>query len=194
MILSDYDIGTAIDKGEIKIESDLPLYLGPCSVDLHLDNKAFILSEKKMLELPEGDRMLDIAHKERAKDLFEEYSGWDGIIIHPGEFYILSSVEKITFDKSTVGFIQGRSSIARMGLNIHAAGFFDAGFSGTATLEVTNFTKYPIHIPKHTRICQMVFARTETPCMVSYAQKVDSKYQGQSGPTLSEVHQDHEKD
>lgn len=192
MILSDSDIREELFKGGLHIESPLPIYFGPCSIDLHLDNKAFILSEKKMNELPEGDRILDIAHKERAKDLFEEYNGWDGIIINPGEFYILSSVERLTFDRRTVGFIQGRSSIARMGLNIHAAGFFDAGFIGTATLEVTNFTKYPIHIPKHTRICQMVFARTETPCETSYAEKGDSKYQGQSGPTLSEIHKDHE--
>ena len=90
------------------------------------------------------------------------------------------------------GYLQGRSSIARIGLNIHAAGFADPGFEGNLTLEVVNFTNYPIVLKKHTRIGQMTFQRTGRPCEVPYGAKKDSKYQGQVGPTLTKVHEDYD--
>lgn len=184
MILSDYDIKKAISEGKIEITGH-ELYIGPCSVDLHLENKAMILSSNLT-----SHRYLDISQKDKSADLFEEYKDWDYIDIMPGEFYILSTIERLKFSDDVVGFIQGRSSIARMGINIHCAGFFDAGFEGTATLEVTNFTRYPIRIPKDTRICQMVFAKTITPSEVPYSKKYDSKYMGQSGPTLTKAYHD----
>ena len=187
-ILSDGEIKRAIKKHEIAITGVEDIYLGPSSVDLHLDNKAMILDNDKFSE----GEMMDFKEKEKTAGKFTEYNGWDEIIIYPGEFYILSSVEKIKFADNIVGFIQGRSSIARMGINIHAAGFFDAGFEGTATLEVTNFTKHPIKIPKDTRICQMVFARTGFSAEIPYNRKRDSKYQGQSGPTITSIHKDYD--
>ncbi len=188
MILSDVEIWEALNKQEIKIEfpdgNMKDLYVGPSSVDLHLDNHARILDNK--LEIP-------IRMDEDSSKYFREYKGWDDIIIHPGEFYILSTVEKLTFNESIAGFIQGRSSVARLGINVHAAGFFDPKFSGTATLEVTNFTNSPIIIPKNTRICQMVFVRTGKESKIGYDEKMDSKYYKQMGPTVSKIHQDYDK-
>ena len=159
MILSDGEIKKALASGELEITGYDPLHIGSCSVDMHLDNKAMVLDSEKMdpVKNPDSQGYLRVDQKTRSADKFTRYDGWEEITIYPGEFYILSSAERFKFSDSIVGFIQGRSSIARMGINIHAAGFFDVGFEGTATLEVTNFTKYPIVIPKHTRICQMVF-------------------------------------
>lgn len=186
-ILSDGEIKEALARGDIGISGLTELYFGPSSLDLHLDNKAMILDDSKFSE----GEIMDFREKEKTAGKFTEYNDWDEIVIYPGEFYILSSVEKIKFADDIVGFIQGRSSIARMGINIHAAGFFDCGFEGTATLEVTNFTKHPIRIPKNTRICQMVFARTGKPAEIPYGKKKDSKYQGQSGPTITSIHKDY---
>ena len=133
MILSDVEIKEAIDKKQIGVYGWNPLYIGPCSIDLHLDNKAMILKQGE-----EFTRTLRIDRKEESAKMFEEYNDWEELTIYPNEFYILSTIERISFPRDVCGFIQGRSSIARMGLNIHAAGFFDVGFSGTATLEVTN--------------------------------------------------------
>ena len=80
------------------------------------------------------------------------------------------------------------SSLALLGLNIHAAGFFDPGFEGQATLEVSTFTDVPIKIYSETRICQMVFVKTSEPTTVSYSEK--GKYQNQIGPTLSKSYED----
>ena len=80
-----------------------------------------------------------------------------------------------------------------MGIQVHAAGFADAGFEGTITLEVTNLTDRPIVIPAGTRICQMVFARTGKPSENPYGKNKRSKYQGQIGPTLTRINKDYEK-
>ena len=102
----------------------------------------------------------------------------------------MSTKETLTFSNSIAGFLQGRSSVARIGLNIHAAGFFDPGFSGTATLEVTNFTQITIILYENMRICQMVFVKVAIPSSDNYGIRKESKYQGQKGPTLSKIHED----
>lgn len=187
MLLSDHDIKIEMQKGEIIIEGSDALYIGPSSVDMHLDNVSKILTR----ELENTGHSIYVG--EDSSEAFKEHSDWDEITIHPGEFYILSTVEKITLGDDIAAFVQGRSSIARLGINIHAAGFIDPGFSGNITLEVTNFTSIPIVIPKNTRICQLVFMYTCSPCDVPYNMKKDSKYMNQTGPTLTEIHKDYGK-
>lgn len=80
--------------------------------------------------------------------------------------------------------------MARLGLNVHCAGFFDAGFSGTATLELTNFTKKPIILYENMRICQLVFFRTISPSKVPYYKKKDAKYNKQIKPEQSKIYED----
>jgi len=179
-MLSDADIAKYISDGSISIIGD-DLYIGPASVDLHLDNRMKCLSEHRTVAL---DSAVDNS------GAFESYDGWDELIVYPGGFYVLSTVENITLGSNIAGFVHGRSSLARIGLNIHMAGFVDPGFSGTITLEVTNFTEVPIILRKNMRIGQMTFIRTESASMIPYNLKKDSKYRNQSGPTLSKIHQD----
>lgn len=180
MILSDKDIRAAIKSKDIILSSPSPLYIGPASLDLHLKGTA--------KRLKKGfDVVLD-CHKDNSEH-FEEFE-FEDLVVEPNDFFILSTIEQIGFSRKMAGFIQGRSSLARLGLNIHAAGFFDPGFFGTATLEVSNFTSRPIVIYNGMRICQMVFAPTSSPVEVSYADKKDQKYNGQIVPTLSRIHQE----
>lgn len=186
-IMSDWRIKRMIKYGHIKIENVKEVYVGPSSVDLHLDNKAMILDANKF----RYGEILDISKKEQSSEKFTEYKDWDEIIIYPGEFYILSTKEKITLSKSIAAFVHGRSSFARIGLNIHMAGFIDPMFSGNVTLEVSNFTKFPISIPKDCRICQIIFIPTTEVVKIGYGEKTDSKYQGQKGPTITSIHKDY---
>ena len=180
-VLSDVSIKTALKEGELKIEGHRPLYIGPSSVDLHLKDYAEVLiSDGKHWAMDVKDKRTLTFKKFKFKKL----------AIYPNEFYLVSTKENITFGNSIVGFLQGRSSLARLGLNVHCAGFFDAGFSGTATLELTNFTKKPIIIYKGMRICQMVFVRTDCPPTIPYGEKKDQKYQSQTKPKLSKIYED----
>jgi dCTP deaminase len=187
MILSDGEIRDAISKGEIKISGVDDPYIGPSSLDLHLDGHAQIMHVH-----PNGrdEKSITLEDKDLIDQRFDEFSGWDEITIYPGEFHLWSTIEELEFADWIAGFIQGRSSIARIGLNIHNAGFFDPGFKGTATLEVSNLTPYPITIKRGTRICQMVFERTGRPSTTPYRWKKDAKYFGQHGATKTKVYED----
>jgi dCTP deaminase len=180
-MLSDGEIGRAISSGEIAISSKHIPYIGPSSIDLHLDNKAKIMSI-----VPEGIRVDDDNFQ-----LFKDYDGWEEIVIAPGMFYLLSTEETITLADDIGCSVYGRSSIGRLGINIHTAGFVDIGFSGTITLEVSNFTKNSISIPKDTRICQIAFYRSVVPAQIPYGKKRDAKYHNQSGPTITKASEDY---
>lgn len=188
MLLSDTDITREIDSGRLKIEGINDIYLGPCSIDMHLDNKCKYIQKTKDYD----NGYVYVNDKNSSVFPFIENNGWDSVTIYPGNFYLLSTIEKVTLPDSIAAFVQGRSSLARLGLNIHAAGFIDPGFSGNITLEVTNFTSVPIVIPKETRICQLVFEYTNKPCAVPYNKRKDSKYNNQIGPTLTSIHKDYE--
>lgn len=185
-ILSDGEIREALLSGELEVSGQFPLYIGPSSMDLHLDNKAKIIS-KYIDDIPNKI----IIDDKNTHDVFREENDWHIIQINPGEFHLWSTTESIKFPPGIAGFVQGRSSIARLGLNIHNAGFADPGFEGTITLEVTNLTSLPIIVTKGTRICQMVFIRTGKPSEIPYGKRIGSKYQGQSGPTMTKVYEDY---
>ena len=182
MILSDTDIRKAIKSGEITIESPYDLYIGPASLDLHLSGIA-----QGVVKYNHHETIMSCE-----KDNSENFSrvDFERLMVRPGDFYILSTEEYMRFGRNIVGFIQGRSSIARLGLHVHAAGYFDPEFEGTATLEITNPTNFPIVIKRGMRICQMVFSRTVSGCTISYKDKRDQKYFGQREPGLSQIHKD----
>lgn len=193
-VLSDADIKQYLSEGKLKITGHKAekLYIGPASVDLHLAPKALVLDSKKMDPVlnPKSVGYIDLRNKERSAEMFTEVDGWKEITIYPGEFYILSTEERVELNKDTAAFVFGRSSMGRMGLNIHLAGFVDPMFCGNITLEVSNFTRYPIVVPAGVRICQIVFLKTISTAEIGYGEKKDSKYQNQSGPTVSGAHKD----
>jgi dCTP deaminase len=112
----------------------------------------------------------------------------DGVfMLHPGEFVLGSTVERVTVPDDLVARIEGKSSLGRLGLLIHStAGFIDAGFDGHVTLELANVASLPITLYPGMKIGQISFMTMTTPAEVPYGSgKLGSKYQGQRGPTPS---------
>jgi dCTP deaminase len=108
-------------------------------------------------------------------------------ILHPGEFVLGSTLERVALPDDTVGRIDGKSSLGRLGLLIHStAGFIDPGFDGHITLELSNVASLPITLYPGMKIGQISFLRMTTAADVPYgATQLGSKYQGQRGPTPS---------
>ena len=108
-------------------------------------------------------------------------------LLRPGEFVLGSSVETFTFPPDIAGELTGKSSIGRLGLQVHAtAGFFDPGFSGTATLEISNISPCAIKLWPGLIVAQMRFVTMTRPSEWAYGhEKRNSHYQGQTGPTPS---------
>jgi dCTP deaminase len=110
-------------------------------------------------------------------------------LLRPGEFILGSSVETFTFPPDIAGELTGKSSIGRLGLQVHAtAGFFDPGFSGTATLEISNISPCNIKLTPGLLVAQMRFVTMSRPSEWAYGHpERGSHYQNQNGPTPSRM-------
>jgi len=172
MILSDKGIRQAIKAGEITLEPFKEEDLQPCSYDLHIDKHLLLFNRGKNF-------LIDI--KKPMKDLMVDYEmDEDGYILHPREF-ILGNISEITgVDEGHVGFLHGKSSLARIGLLIHAtAGLLDPGNTLRLTLEMYNLSPVPIKLYPDMKIGQITFDKIDQKCERPYGTEgLGSKYQG----------------
>jgi dCTP deaminase len=187
-VLSDKDIRELIDnKNAVEVEEgpevDLDLQLGPSSLDLRLGYEFGVLKTRKVKAI-DTQSMKDYSEiKESRKATPEE-----GMVVHPGEFLLGTTLETLKVPSNLVARIEGRSSYARLGLIPHAAaGFVDPGFEGQITLEIQNLGNVPITIYPEDRICQVVFETMTSEAENPYGEKTDSKYMGQEGATGSRL-------
>jgi dCTP deaminase len=161
MILSDIKILEAIDKGEILIEPFRRESLGTNSYDVHLG---------KYLGLYR-DRVLD-AKKHNTIDILEITD--DGFVLQPGTLY-LGVTEEYTETLGTVPFLEGKSSIGRLGIDIHAtAGKGDVGFSNNWTLEIS--CVQPVRVYAGMPIGQLIYFTVDGDIENYYHKKQNAKY------------------
>jgi len=180
MILSDRTIREELAAGRIVIDPLDEGCIQPSSVDLRLDRLFRVFLNHTM---PVIDVRQDLSDLTRLVEIDEG----DAFILHPGEFVLGSTYERVAVPDYLVARIEGKSSLGRLGLLIHStAGFIDAGFSGHITLELSNVANLPITLYPGMKIGQVSFLRMTTPADVPYGSaQVGSKYQGQRGPTPS---------
>ncbi len=180
MVLSDRSIREALDSGRIVIDPRDDDCIQPSSVDLHVD-RYFRLFRNHT------SRVIDV--REDQEDLTELVDiGEDlPLILHPGEFVLGSTREKVKLPDDLVARLEGKSSLGRLGLLIHStAGFVDAGWDGHLTLELSNVANLPITVYPRMKIGQISFLQMTTPADHPYGSAgLKSKYQGQRGPTPS---------
>ncbi len=187
-MLSDRSIKEELAKGRLRID---PLDLDdiqPASVDVHLDRtfRVFKVSSRPYIDV-----------RERMDDLTDEVviDEERPFFIHPGEFVLATTLEVLTLPDDILAQVEGKSSLGRIGLLIHAtAGFVDPGWTGKLTLELSNVAKMPIALYYGMKIGQLSFVRMSTPVERPYGSPgLKSKYQGQMGPTPSRAHTEFEK-
>ena len=188
MILSDVSIRKALADGRIIIEPLDDDSIQPSSVDLHVD---------RYFRVFRNDTTPYIDPKEPQENLTElvEVSDEGAFILHPGEFVLGSTFERVALPDDLVARLEGKSSLGRLGLLIHStAGFVDAGWDGHLTLELSNVANLPIAIYPGMKIGQISFLEMTTPAAEPYGSKsVGSKYQGQRGPTPSRYYLNFER-
>jgi dCTP deaminase len=184
VILSDRSIRKALAEGRIVIDPLDDGNVQPSSVDLHVDSYFRVFR---------NDTTPYIDPKEPQEDLTElvEVNPPRAFILHPGEFVLGSTLERVALSDDLVARLEGKSSLGRLGLLIHStAGFVDAGWDGHLTLELSNVATLPIAIYPGMRIGQISFLEMTTPADAPYGSTTaGSKYQGQRGPTPSRYYQ-----
>ncbi len=180
MVLSDRTIREEIAAGRIVIEPFDDAMVQPSSVDVRVDRRFRVFHNARYPYIDVRQPMEDLT------ELVEVADG-EPFILHPGEFVLAQTLERVTLPNDLVARLEGKSSLGRLGLLIHStAGFVDCGFSGHLTLELSNVANLPITIYEGMPIGQLSFMRMDRPVERPYgSQEVRSKYQGQCEPTPS---------
>ena len=186
MVLSDRTIRRLIEEGRIAIAPFDPDLMQPSSVDVRVDRYFRVFRNSRY---PYIDVKVE---QEELTELVEV--GEEAFILHPGEFVLGSTLERVTLPDDLVARLEGKSSLGRLGLLIHStAGFIDPGWDGHVTLELSNVANLPITIYPGMKIGQLSFVQLTEPAERPYgAAGIGSKYQGQRGPTPSRYWQNFE--
>ncbi|EMA36535.1 dCTP deaminase [Halococcus hamelinensis] len=190
MILSDGDIRRRLDGGSLAIEplADPALQIQPASVDLRL-GREFLEFQRTNIPCihPDSTNEVDEYVTETVVEEDEEF------ILHPGDFVLGTTVERLAVPDDLIAHVEGRSSLGRLAVVIHAtAGIVDPGYRGQVTLELSNLGTAPVALSPGMRISQVVFTELKSPAEEPYGAGRGSKYQDQAGPQASRIGNDHE--
>jgi dCTP deaminase len=188
VILSDRDIRSALEAGRIVIEPFSPDAVQPSSVDLHLDRRFRVFRNSRY-------PFIDVRHDQPDLTELVEIEEEQPFILHPGEFVLGSTLERVSLPDDLVARLEGKSSLGRLGLLIHStAGYVDPGWDGNLTLELSNVANLPITLYYGMKIGQISFQQLSSTVDVAYGdERIGSKNRGQRDPTASLYHRDFDR-
>ncbi|MCA0379231.1 MAG: dCTP deaminase [Actinobacteria bacterium] len=184
MLLSDRDIKAELESGRIGLTPSEAEMVQPSSVDVRLDRYFRLFDNHKYA-------VIDPAEEQPELTRLIEVDPSEGFILHPGEFVLGSTYEKVSLPDDIAARLEGKSSLGRLGLLTHStAGFIDPGFEGHVTLELSNVATLPIRLWPGMKIGQLCFFKLSSPAERPYGSGATfSRYLGQRGPTASRSHQ-----
>jgi dCTP deaminase len=184
MVLSDKDIRAYIKKKKIVVTPLVDERIRPAAIDLTLHENFRVFRNSSHTHI-DVKKEFDVTELVKVKE--------DGsMVIHPREFVLGSTREVITLPSDLIGLLEGRSSLGRIGLIVHAtASFVQPGFSGYLTFEMSNISNLPIKIYAGMSVAQLAFLQMSSPVEIDYSKRI-SKYQDQEPPTASRIWKDFE--
>lgn len=176
MILSDKTIMKMLNDNSLSISPFEKDQIQPASVDVRLGDTFCIVEDS-----PNGKITLE-------NEILYRTIKTDTYILLPGQFVLATTMEYLKLPDDLTAFVEGRSSLGRMGLFIQNAGWVDPGFKGEITLELFNANRCAIELKAGRRVGQLVFAKLDEVALNPYS----GKYQDQRGATGSRVFMDKE--
>src|SRR5205085_1872397 len=188
MVLSDRTITRLLDEGRIEIDPYDDALLQPSSLDVRVDRYFRVFRNSRY-------PFIDVKQAQEELTELVEIDDETPFMLHPGEFVLGSTLERVRLPDDLVARLEGKSSLGRLGLLIHStAGFIDPGWDGHVTLELSNVANLPITIYPGMKIGQVSFMQMSEPATTPYgASSIGSKYKGQKGPTPSRYFKDFER-
>jgi dCTP deaminase len=179
-VLSDGTIRRLVAEGRVLVEPFDDTMIQPASIDLRLGTSFRVFHNHRITAI-------DLADPPRNLTEHVEVEDDESFVIHPGEFVLGRTQERVELPDDIVARIEGKSSLGRLGLIVHAtAGFVDPGFKGTLTLEITNLTRVPIILWPGKPIAQLSFMALDRPAERPYGHPdLGSHYHGQVDATES---------
>lgn len=193
MRLSDIDIKQQMTDGKIVISPNVKdSAIAGISVDLRLDYRFRVFSNNSVTHLDlSGDKQQLEQDINRIMSKEISISDDDALFIHPGELILGATYESVSVPDDLVGWLDGRSSLARLGLMVHVtAGRVDPGWQGQIVLEFYNNGKLPLALRPGMSICAISFEMLSSPAQLPYNKRSDAKYKGQQGAVFSRIAKD----
>ena len=193
MRLSDGDIEQRLADGSIVIEpAPVADAIAGISVDLRLDHRFRVFNNNSVTHLDlSGDRAQLDRDINRIMSKEIEIDAEDALFIHPGELILGATLESVTVPDDLVGWLDGRSSLARLGLMVHVtAGRIDPGWQGQIVLEFYNNGKLPLALRPGMVICALSFEMLSSPALRPYNKRENAKYRDQKGAVFSRIAKD----
>jgi dCTP deaminase len=175
-----------MSRGDLVVEplENPELQIQPASIDLRLASSFVVFRSSRFACLDPRDLPDDATERiEVGED--------ESFVLHPGDFVLGSTMERVRIPADLVARVEGRSSLGRLAIVVHAtAGFIDPGFDGQITLELSNLGRTAVKLYPGMRISQIVLHQMTSPAERPYGVARGSKYQGQSGPVASRISSD----
>lgn len=183
VLLSDRDIRASLDSGRIALDPYDPAMIQPASIDVRLDRWFRLFDNHRYA-------VIDPSQEQHELTRLVDVGPDEPFILHPGEFVLGATYERVTLPDDIAARLEGKSSLGRLGLLTHStAGFIDPGFTGHVTLELSNTATMPITLWPGMKVGQLCFFQLSSPAERPYGQGAQgSRYQGQRGPTASRSH------
>ena len=182
MILSDKDIKKEIKNNKLVIDPFDNECVQPSTYDVHLSSQFRVFNNHQTT-------CIDLKEKQAVTKLVDVKKEGK-LILHPTEFILGSTVERFEIPNDMAAKIEGKSSLGRLGLVVHAtAGYIDPGFKGHITFEISNLNTVPIVLYANMKVGQVCFFRMTSEVERPYG-TAGNKYQGQKGPTASRAWKD----
>lgn len=188
MVLSDRSIREALASGRLVVDPIGESAIQPASLDIRLDRDFRVFRNHRAA-------YIDVREAVETLTAVETVADDEPFVIHPGEFVLGSTVERVALADDLVARVEGKSSLGRLGLLVHAtAGYVDPGWDGHLTMELSNVSSLPIRLYYGMKIGQLSFLQLTTPAERPYGSpELRSKYQGQTGPTASRGFEDYRR-
>jgi dCTP deaminase len=183
VLLSDQDLRKELESGRLAVDPFDPAMLQPSSIDVRLDRYFRVFDNSRYTHIDPQQQQDELT------TLIEPVED-EPLVLHPGEFVLGSTFERVSLPDDLAGRLEGKSSLGRLGLLTHStAGFIDPGFTGHITLELSNVANLPITLWPGMKIGQLCLFRLTSAAEHPYgSQRAGSRYQGQRGPTPSRAY------
>ena len=149
MILSDYTLKKMLDSGELVVDPITDSSIQPASIDCRIGSHYLVVDDRE-----NHNGVITFNDELKYRDIESDH-----MIIPPHSFLLATTMEYIKLPNGITAFVEGRSSVGRMGLFIQNAGWVDSGFEGQITLELFNANSLPIRLESGRRVCQLVFCQ-----------------------------------
>jgi len=182
MIIPDHEIKRYLEEGRIKIEPLNEGQIKSACVDLSLGSEFRTFGHTK-------EPCIDSKKpKEYTETIIMDNNKF---ILHPGEFVLGITRERVSLPSDIVAYVDGKSSLGRIGITAHiTSGWIDPGFEGKLVLEIANLGKMPVILYSGMKICKIMFFGMTSPSQTPYNKRKDSKYSGQMNIEQSRIHED----